>query len=89
MNGVGIEIDYEQNTNPNLDGLQAFISAYRSIHPYDANGFNPAARLTIDLAAGGRYLQDLNRHATINWLDNDTPCTGLCQCDGTPFIRYA
>jgi hypothetical protein len=32
-----------------------------------------AARLTIDLAAGGRYLQDLNRHATIHWLDNDHP----------------
>lgn len=71
--GVGIEIDYEQNTNPNLDGLQAFINAYRSVHPYDATGLNHAARLTIDLAAGGRYLQDLNRHATINWLDNDNP----------------
>jgi hypothetical protein len=71
--GVGIEIDYEQNTNPNLAGLQAFIDAYRSVHPYDPTGTNPAARLTIDLAAGGRYLQDLNRHATIYWLDNDNP----------------
>jgi len=71
--GVGIEIDYEQNTNPNLAGLQVFIDAYRSVHPYDATGTNPAARLTIDLAAGGRYLQDLNRHATIHWLDNDDP----------------
>jgi hypothetical protein len=71
--GVGIEIDYEQNSDPNLGGLQAFIDAYRSVHPYDASGGNPAARLTIDLAAGGRYLQDLNRHATIHWLDNDSP----------------
>ena len=71
--GVGIEIDYEQNTNPNLDGLQKFIDAYRSVHPYDPYGVNPEARLTIDLAAGGRYLQDLNRHATINWLRNDNP----------------
>ena len=71
--GVGIEIDYEQNTNPNLAGLQVFIDAYRSVHPYDATGTNPAARLTIDLAAGGRYLQDLNRHATINWLGNANP----------------
>lgn len=70
---VGIEIDYEQNTNPNLDGLQTFIDAYRDVHPYDATGENHAARLTIDLAAGGRYLQDLNRHATIYWLDNDNP----------------
>lgn len=71
--GVGIEIDYEQNSNPDLEGLQAFIDSYRSVHPYDPTGGNPAARLTIDLAAGGRYLQDLNRHATINWLDNDNP----------------
>ena len=71
--GVGIEIDYEQNQDPDLAGLQAFIDAYRSVHPYDASGTNPAARLTIDLAAGGRYLQDLNRHATSHWLDNDQP----------------
>ncbi len=71
--GVGIEIDYERNTDPNLDGLQAFIDAYRSVHPYDPTGANHAARLTIDLAAGGRYLQALNRHATIHWLDNANP----------------
>ena len=68
--GVGIEIDYERNTDPNLAGLDTFIRAYRSIHPYDPTGDNHAARLTIDLAAGGRYLQDLNRYATIHWLDN-------------------
>jgi len=67
---VGIEIDYERNTDANLEGLQAFIDAYRSEHPYDAEGTNHAARLTIDLAAGGRYLQELNRHATIHWLGN-------------------
>ncbi len=71
--GVGMEIDYEQSTDPDLVGLQMFVDAYRSVHPYDASGENPAARLTIDLAAGGRYLQDLNRYATINWLDNDNP----------------
>jgi len=71
--GVGIEIDYEENTSPDLVGLQAFIDAYRSVHPYDATGANHAARLTIDLAAGGRYLIALNRHATENWLNNDNP----------------
>ena len=71
--GVGMEIDYERNRDPNLAGLQAFIDAYREVHPYDATGSNPAARLTIDLAAGGRYLQALNRHATIHWLGNDKP----------------
>ena len=71
--GVGIEIDYERNTDANLTGLQTFIDAYRSVHPYDASGFNHAARLTIDLAAGGRYLQELNRHATVHWLKNENP----------------
>jgi hypothetical protein len=67
--GVGIEIDYEENTNPNLTGLQAFINAYR----YDASGSNHAARLTIDLAAGDRWLIALTRKATANWLNTTTP----------------
>lgn len=71
--GVGIEIDYEQNTAPNLTGLQAFIDAYRSVHPYDASGTRPAARLTIDTAAGDRWLIDLNRKATADWLRTDNP----------------
>ena len=71
--GVGMEIDYEENSDPDLVGLQAFIDAYRSVHLYDPTGVNHAARLTIDLAAGGRYLQDLNRHATIHWLENANP----------------
>ncbi|HKY29373.1 MAG TPA: hypothetical protein VJM12_15650, partial [Pyrinomonadaceae bacterium] len=61
--GVGFEIDYEENMNPNLPGLQAFINAYRSVHPYDASGNNHAARLTIDLAAGDRWLIPLTRKA--------------------------
>src|SRR5712692_2446635 len=36
--GVGIEIDYEENTNPRLAALQQFITTYRSILPYDASG---------------------------------------------------
>jgi len=71
--GVGIEIDYENDTNPNLDGMQAFINAYRAILPYDATGSNPAARLTIDLAAGDRSLNNLNRQAVTTWLRTDTP----------------
>ena len=70
--GVGIEIDYEENTNPNLNGLQAFINAYRSVHPYDASGTNHAARLTIDLAAGDRWLIALTRKATADWLNTTT-----------------
>ena len=71
--GVGIEIDYEENSNPNLAGLQAFITAYRSAVPYDATGLNHAARFTIDLAAGGRWLIDLTRKATAEWLNTSAP----------------
>lgn len=70
---VGIEIDYEQNRSPNLVGLQAFINAYRAVHPYDASGANPRARLTIDLAAGDRWLIDIGRKATQDWLRTDVP----------------
>ena len=71
--GVGIEIDYENNTSPNLAGLQAFINAYRAILPYDPTGANPAARLTIDLAAGDQYLVALAAKATTDWLNPGTP----------------
>ncbi|HEX8285427.1 MAG TPA: hypothetical protein VF588_18880 [Pyrinomonadaceae bacterium] len=71
--GVGIEIDYEENTSPNLAGLQSFINAYRSQLPYDASGANHAARLTIDLAAGDRWLIALTRKATADWLNTTTP----------------
>ena len=69
--GVGVEIDYEENRNPNLSGLQDFINAYRSVHPYDPTGTNHAARLTIDLAAGDRWLVALTEHATREWLNTD------------------
>jgi hypothetical protein len=71
--GVGIEIDYEENTSPNLAGMQSFINAYRSQLPYDATGANPAARLTIDVGAGDRFLIDLDRKATSDWLSTSNP----------------
>ncbi len=71
--GVGIEIDYENSSAPNLSGLQAFVDAYRSVLPYDATGNNHAARLTIDVGAGDRWLIALNRYATENWLRTDAP----------------
>ncbi len=71
--GVGIEIDYEENSGANLTGLQAFINAYRSQLPYDATGANPARRLTIDVAAGDRWLIDIDRKATTDWLRTDLP----------------
>jgi len=71
--GVGIEIDYEENSSPNLAGLQTFIDTYRSVLPYDATGANPAARLNIDPAAGDRWLIALNQKATADWLRTDNP----------------
>lgn len=71
--GVGIEIDYEENREPNLAGLQRFIDAYRSVHPYDASGRNHAARLTIDLAAGTYWLAPLAQKAARDWLRTDRP----------------
>ncbi|HZT43829.1 MAG TPA: hypothetical protein VFA07_16805 [Chthonomonadaceae bacterium] len=78
--GVGIEIDYENSSSPNLTGLQAFINAYRSYvytdgkgTQYDATGANPAARLTIDLAAGDRYLIAICQKATSSWLLTTSP----------------
>jgi hypothetical protein len=71
--GVGIEIDYEENSGANLAGLQAFIDAYRAALPYDPSGANPAARLTIDVAAGDRWLIDIDRKATADWLRTGAP----------------
>ena len=66
--GVGIEIDYEENRSPNLPGLDDFIREYRRIIPYDASGANHAARLTIDVGAGDRWLIGINRRATAEWI---------------------
>lgn len=71
--GVGIEIDYEESSSPNLVGLQDFITAYRQELPYDASGNNHAARLTIDLAAGDRWLIGICAKATTDWLKTDAP----------------
>ena len=71
--GVGIEIDYENSSDANIPGVQAFIDAYRSELPYDATGNNHAARLTIDVGAGDRWLIALNRHATQYWLTTTNP----------------
>jgi len=68
---VGIEIDYEESSKPRLDQLQTFITTYRAVHPVDTtdtDGRNPAARLTIDLAAGDRWLIALTQRATSQWL---------------------
>jgi hypothetical protein len=81
--GVGVEIDWEEGSPSTalMDGLQAFINAYRSVHPYDATGNDPTARLTIDLAAGDRWLIPQCTKATSDWL--------LPSNMGTPVLDYA
>jgi hypothetical protein len=70
---VGMEIDYEKSSNPNLAGLQQFITAYRSVVPYDSTGNNHAARLTIDLGNDDLFLQPLSAYATTHWLNTSNP----------------
>jgi hypothetical protein len=70
---VGMEIDYENSSSPNLTGLAAFIKAYRAVLPYDPTGQNQAARLTIDLGAGDQYLSQTSAYATTNWLTTTNP----------------
>lgn len=71
--GVGMEIDYEKSSQPNLTGLQQFVSAYRSVIPYDASGQNPAARLTIDVGNNDQYLTKIENYAVTNWLNDSNP----------------
>lgn len=71
--GVGIEIDYENDSTPNLTGLQSFITAYRSQIPYDPTGANAAARLTVDLGSGDTYLTALTAQASAKWLSTTNP----------------
>jgi hypothetical protein len=71
--GVGIEIDYEGSSSASVASLQQFVDAYRSVLPYDPTGSNPAARLTVDLAAGDRWLIELAAKATRDWLSTANP----------------
>src|SRR5262249_49061024 len=71
--GGGIEIDYEEKTKPNLVGIKTVIDSYRSVLAYDASGTNHAARLTIHLRGGDRFLIALARKATADWLNTTTP----------------
>jgi len=65
----GLEIDWENGT-PNdeeLVGIEEFIETYNNIR---RNPDSPLANtlLTLDLAVGDRYLQELSRRAAADWL---------------------
>jgi hypothetical protein len=60
----GLEIDWENGT-PNeaeLKGIETFIDTFRA--------YSSDKVLTLDLAVGSRYLQELSRRAAADWLPN-------------------
>lgn len=59
----GLEIDWENGTptTAQMDGMERFIATYNQ---------NTDAVLTMDLAVGNRYLQELSRRAAADWLPN-------------------
>ena len=62
----GLEIDWENGrpTGPELAGIELFISTFNNLTA--ATG----EVLTLDLAVGTRYLQELSRRAAADWLPN-------------------
>jgi hypothetical protein len=81
--GIGVEIDWEESgpSAAEMQGLQDFVDAYRSVHPYDGTGNDHTARLTIDLAAGDRWLVTQCTKATADWLKPNNA--------GVPVLDYA
>jgi hypothetical protein len=64
----GLEIDWE-NGRPNdteLEGIETFIDTYNELNLY----YGTQKVLTLDLAVGTRYLQELSRRAAADWLPN-------------------
>jgi hypothetical protein len=62
----GLEIDWENGT-PNeaeLAGIETFIDTFNN------SPSNTGKVLTLDLAVGSRYLQELSRRAAADWLPN-------------------
>ena len=59
----GLEIDWENGTPDanELEGIETFIDTYNA---------NSGSLLTLDLAVGDRYLQELSRRAAADWLPN-------------------
>jgi len=63
LDAAGLEIDWENGTPTaaQLDGIETFIETYNQ---------TTDAVLTLDLAVGSRYLQELSRRAAADWLPN-------------------
>jgi hypothetical protein len=69
--GVGIEIDYEQDSSGSMNSLTTFVKTYRSIIPYDSSASPaPESLLTVDLGAGTGYLSAIAATAG-GWLNSN------------------
>jgi len=69
LDADGLEINWE-NGRPNvaeIEGLETFIDTYNDTTDLLANEETPYM-LTLDLAVGSRYLQELSRRAAKDWL---------------------
>ena len=53
---VGIEIDYEQSSSPNLAGLEHFVKTYRRIIPFTDVDWTPESFLTLDFGQGAQFM---------------------------------
>eukprot|EP00026_Physarum_polycephalum_P013234 Phypoly_transcript_13614.p1 GENE.Phypoly_transcript_13614~~Phypoly_transcript_13614.p1 ORF type:complete len:262 (+),score=19.26 Phypoly_transcript_13614:133-918(+) len=67
--GVGIEIDYEQDSSASMGLLTTFVKTYRTIIPFDGSASPaPESILTVDLGAGTGYLSAISATAG-GWLN--------------------
>ncbi len=72
----GLEIDWENGTpsDVELTGMEIFIETYNVAYAekyQETYGETAEAVLTLDLAVGSRYLQELSRRAAEDWLPNN------------------
>ena len=67
----GLEIDWENGTPSvaEMAGMELFIKTYNDMTDGVTYGLTDAV-LTLDLAVGSRYLQELSRRAAQDWLPN-------------------
>jgi len=62
----GLEIDWENGrpTPAEIEGIETFIDTFNEVTQ------DSGEVLTLDLAVGNRYLQELSRRAAADWLPN-------------------
>jgi len=82
--GVGIEIDYEQDSGASMSLLTTFVKTYRSIIPYDSSSSpSPQSILTVDLGAGTGYLSAISATAG-SWLSSNLVNWANAMVSGDP-----